>query len=93
MHLATHAILLLLTPSSAVKWSTIDAGTTGCHGTTYTPKSTYGAAASRWGHIPRGGWRGTVAAGDKIYGIPTNATSVTTARAATATPIARAPLD
>ena len=77
MPLAPHTLLLLLTSTSALKWSTIDAGTTGCHGTTYTPKSNYGAAASRWGHVPRGGWRGAVAAGDKIYGISTNATSVT----------------
>ena len=42
----------------------------------------YGAHASPWGSVQRGGWRGAVLGpgGDKIYGIPTNATQVFRAR-------------
>ena len=51
----------------------------GCKkGTSYVNAPSYGVSSSQWGHLPRGGWRGAVlgARGDKIYGIPTNATSV-----------------
>ncbi|KAL1511575.1 hypothetical protein AB1Y20_006369 [Prymnesium parvum] len=61
-----------------MRWDALDAAATGCRGSTYTERSSYGAAASRWGHVMRGGWRGAVLGpgGDKIYGIPTNASSV-----------------
>jgi hypothetical protein len=51
----------------------------GCNkGATFVNTPTYGASSSRWGHLPRGGWRGAVLGpnGDKIYGIPTNTTTV-----------------
>ena len=51
----------------------------GCRkGSSYVNAPSYGVASSQWGHLPRGGWRGAVLGpkGDKIYGIPTNATSV-----------------
>ena len=51
----------------------------GCNkGSNYINAPGYGVASSKWGHLPRGGWRGAVLGpkGDKIYGIPTNATSV-----------------
>ena len=47
-------------------------------GSSYVNAPRYGVSSSQWGHLPRGGWRGAVLGphGDKIYGIPTNATSV-----------------
>ena len=64
--------------ASALKWNTIDTGSSGCHGSKYTPRMSYGARATEWGNVGRGGWRGAVLGpnGDKIYGIPTNASSV-----------------
>jgi hypothetical protein len=53
----------------------------GCDkGSSYVNSPSYGVSSSQWGHLPRGGWRGAVLGphGDKIYGIPTNATSVRT---------------
>ena len=80
---ATCFVLMIvhLTPTSALKWNTLDTGTAGCHGSTYTARQTYGAQASRWGHLPRGGWRGAVLGpdGETIYGIPTNASTVSPA--------------
>ena len=62
---------------------TLDA-TVGCkQGSSYTNNPAYGVSYSQWGHLPRGGWRGAVLGprGDKIYGIPCNATSVSMAQA------------
>ena len=49
-----------------------------CTGTSkYVHSSTYSARVSTWGQVSRGGWRGAVLGpNQKIYGIPTNATSV-----------------
>ena len=49
-----------------------------CTGTSkYVSSSTYSARVSTWGQVGRGGWRGAVLGpNQKIYGIPTNATSV-----------------
>ena len=74
---------------TGLKMPVLDAG--GCpNGFTYSNSATYGVSYSQWGHLPRGGWRGAVLGpdGDKIYGIPTNATSV---RAGVAAPLAIVP--
>ena len=53
----------------------IDAKCTGS--SHYVHSSTYSARVSTWGQVGRGGWRGAVRGPNgKIYGIPTNATSV-----------------
>lgn len=75
----TPAILLLHFPASAAaQAASLDSEATACRGSAYTERPSYGAAASRWGLVGRGGWRGAVLGpgGDKIYGIPTNASSV-----------------
>lgn len=69
--------LLALAATSAKLPSTVP--TVGCaKGSSFVNSPAYGVATSRWGNLPRGGWRGAVLGpnGDKIYGIPTNATSV-----------------
>ena len=54
--------------------------TPGCvKGSPFSSKSSYSVLTSVWGHAStRGGWRGAVLGpdGDKVYGIPCNATSV-----------------
>ena len=41
--------------------------TVGCNkGASYIKSPTYGVSSSRWGHLPRGGWRGAVRVHDKI---------------------------
>ena len=62
--------------SSGVQLPSLDAKCTGT--SRYVHSSSYGARVSTWGHVSRGGWRGAVLGpdGNKIYGIPTNATSV-----------------
>mgnify|MGYP006093519857 CR=1 FL=1 len=79
-HHATCALLSLLSMAStsvdALKMPILEPG---CRkGSSYVNAPTYGVSSSQWGHLPRGGWRGAVLGpgGDKIYGIPTNATSV-----------------
>ena len=49
-----------------------------CTGTSkYVNSNTYSAHVSTWGQVRGGGWRGAVLGPNKkIYGIPTNATSV-----------------
>ena len=71
-----HAALLALCGASGFSTPASDT-LAGCD----APRSempAYGIALSRWGHLPQGGWRGAVLGphGDKVYGIPTNATSV-----------------
>ena len=74
--LSTAVCFTLFTPSLAVTMPTLDT-TIGCNkGASYIKSATYGVSSSRWGHLPRGGWRGAVRVNDKIYGIPCNATSV-----------------
>ena len=68
--------LVMLAPCIAMKLPVLEPG---CKkGSSYVSAPSYGVASSQWGHLPRGGWRGAVLGpkGDKIYGIPTNATSV-----------------
>ena len=69
-------LLVLITPLTATKLPSLDAKCTG--ESRYVHSSSYGARVSTWGHVLRGGWRGAVLGpdGNKIYGIPTNATSV-----------------
>ena len=67
--------------AASLQWNPLEAATTtGCKGSNnkYSANPSYGVASTQWGHLPRGGWRGAVLGpkGDKIYGIPTNATSV-----------------
>ena len=72
------AFAVSMAVASAVKMPTLDA-TVGCkNGATYSGSASYGVSYSQWGHLPRGGWRGAVLGpnGDKIYGIPTNASQV-----------------
>ena len=73
------ALASLLSLSRALTLPSIDPSV-GCNkGSSYIKSPTYGVSSSRWGHLPRGGWRGAVRGpGDKIYGIPCNATSVRT---------------
>ena len=67
--------------------------TPGCDkGKHFVNSPAYGVSSSKWGHLPRGGWRGAVQGlNGKIYGIPTNTTSVSPTRPRVAPPpIARA---
>ena len=71
--------LIAIACVDAVKLPTLDAVGTGCvKGSSYMSNPAYGVSHSQWGHVSRGGWRGAVLGpgGDKIYGIPCNATSV-----------------
>ena len=69
------SLLLLLHAAAATQLPSLDAKCTGT--SKYVGSSTYSARVSTWGSVGRGGWRGAVLGpNQKIYGIPTNATSV-----------------
>ena len=69
------SLLLLLHAAAATQLPSLDAKCTGT--SKYVGSSTYSARVSTWGQVGRGGWRGAVLGpNQKIYGIPTNATSV-----------------
>ena len=69
------SLLLLLHAAAATQLPSLDAKCTGT--SKYVGSSSYSARVSTWGSVGRGGWRGAVLGpNQKIYGIPTNATSV-----------------
>jgi len=81
----THETMLLLasplllhagvTSRATTQIASLDAKCTG--NSRYVHSNTYSARVSTWGNIDRGGWRGAVLGPNKkIYGIPTNATTV-----------------
>ena len=68
--LLMHAAIVPTTPLPS-----LEAKCTGA--SKYVNSNTYSAHVSTWGQVGRGGWRGAVLGpNQKIYGIPTNATSV-----------------
>ena len=71
MTMLMHGAIVPTTPLPS-----LDAKCTGA-ASKYVNSNTYSAHVSTWGQVGRGGWRGAVLGpNQKIYGIPTNATSV-----------------
>ena len=69
------ALLIHAATGATTQLPSLDAKCTGT--SKYVSSSTYSARVSTWGQVGRGGWRGAVLGpNQKIYGIPTNATSV-----------------
>lgn len=69
------SLLMHAATGAATQLPSLDAKCTGT--SKYVSSSTYSARVSTWGQVGRGGWRGAVLGpNNKIYGIPTNATSV-----------------
>ena len=69
------SLLMHAATGAATQLPSLDAKCTGT--SKYVSSSCYSARVSTWGQVGRGGWRGAVLGpNNKIYGIPTNATSV-----------------
>ena len=69
------SLLMHAATGAATQLPSLDAKCTGI--SKYVSSSSYSARVSTWGQVGRGGWRGAVLGpNNKIYGIPTNATSV-----------------
>ena len=67
---------ITLPPVLAMRWSSLDPPCgIDSKVTVYKDNPRYGELVHTWGDV-RGGWRGSVLANGKIFGIPTNATTI-----------------